>query len=194
MGSGKTLICLSLVVSTLHQPVLPNPSAHHISRTTTDRALRTYPFEYERALRQLTGPYQQTGGSRIPTLGELCRHVATTGGIRRQPTALTIRNRRRIKEYPFFYRLPHRQPRGRTCKRDSILTEAKKCFLVNTTLAVVPSILVQQWRAEAEMHLTAGAVRFMAITRREEFSNIDEMITYDVGVRIGETRRPLTIS
>jgi uncharacterized protein (UPF0218 family) len=57
--------------------------------------------------------------------------------------------------------------------------DTKRIYLANTTLVVVPGILVQQWQHEMEKHLIEGALRVRVIGK-EDMPDITELIKYDV--------------
>jgi N12 class adenine-specific DNA methylase len=45
--------------------------------------------------------------------------------------------------------------------------DTKRIYLANTTLVVVPGILVQQWQHEMEKHLIEGALRVRVIGKED---------------------------
>lgn len=51
MGVGKTLMCLSLMVATLHTPPQPPDNTLDCSPAFTQHTLRTYPFPQHREAR-----------------------------------------------------------------------------------------------------------------------------------------------
>jgi N12 class adenine-specific DNA methylase len=57
--------------------------------------------------------------------------------------------------------------------------EAKKIYLANTTLIVVPQILIKQWRSEIVKHVEEGYLK-IKVVGKEELGVIEELIDYDV--------------
>lgn len=60
--------------------------------------------------------------------------------------------------------------------------KAKTLFLANTTLLVVPEILVDQWMGEIEKLVVDGAegLRVLKVAKGAKLPNIQELICYDV--------------
>ncbi len=182
MGTGKTLMCLSLIVSTLHQTCKPPSNIIEISPATTENAERTYPFEANAQLRETTGfPLSETRLA-IPSLLDLSANIL----------ALNDHSFRRVPDLPssaetllfgktFYYHFPLVNDCMRQAKRSAISQQVKRVCLANSTLVVVPGILIQQWKDEMEKHVDQGVLRVLEVGK-ENLPNIDELLGYDVSL------------
>ncbi|GAA6012949.1 hypothetical protein JCM10207_008392 [Rhodosporidiobolus poonsookiae] len=222
MGVGKTLIVLSLVLSTLNElPQLDDTSTYLDSSTPSPApSLLTavsleFPFpaeineakklrprvperlpgymmdakeeeEYELALAQQAAEDSRIATFPLPSLRSLCCHL-----IKTSPTAvryplddiyLTETGLLDLlQQSPPFYRvfpspgqLDSREGRKGRFKPADIVVAA-------TTLVVVPTDLVTQWRAEIEKHIAPGALRVLVLrTSKDKFKSAAEMATYDL--------------
>jgi hypothetical protein len=181
MGVGKTLMCLTLILATLHQPCLPAPEQYDTTKVITNVRLRDYPFEADRTLRRIVGQDEPYNYAR-PSLQELCIDalISTDASISHFPRlpetvkpfldrhglyfSYTLQDdscRRRVKQLPL-----DRPP------------DIKKVYLANTTLIVVPKMLVDQWVHEVEKHVEKGALRMIVV--RKEMPDVKELMKYDV--------------
>jgi hypothetical protein len=181
MGVGKTLMCISLILSTLHQPCLPPPHDPNISPIITDHAERSYPFQSYADLRALVYYPQSRVSLERPSLASLCADILCTtdpsagriGPL--SPTAAPLLERQTL-----YYQFPPDDSCMREAKRKIMRRQdTKRIYLANTTLVVVPGILVQQWQHEMEKHLIEGALRVRVIGK-EDMPDITELIKYDV--------------
>lgn len=180
MGVGKTLISLALILATLHQPCTMPDDLDNCSMVTTANAMRTYPFTAERDLRRSVN----WEGLKLkrPTLVRLCsnvlaRHDHTAAQDLHTPT----RESSRLSQTPFFYYTPPQEEYTRTRNATRPAPNPPvKMFLSPATLIVVPAILMVQWRAEAEQHLDAGALKLLAISAKGDMPGIGVLIKQDV--------------
>ena len=69
----------------------------------------------------------------------------------------------------------------RAAKLKVLSREVKKVFLANSTLVVVPAILIQQWKDEIETHIEAGTLKVLEVTKGP-LPNIEELLQYDVSL------------
>ncbi|WVR09439.1 hypothetical protein IAU60_006506 [Kwoniella sp. DSM 27419] len=179
MGTGKTLMCLSLIATTQYQPTRPPANHIDISPVTTDVAERRYPFSSNADLRHLTG--YQTDRTRLilPSLVELCANLLAV----HEPNALNglarlDHLRPMIERKTFYCDLPPDDECSRLAKRKVANNRVKKIYLAKGTLVVVPSILIQQWRAEIELHLEEGSLKvYQAI---DQLNDIEMLLDYDI--------------
>lgn len=191
MGVGKTLMCLALVLVSRHQPTQPPVDfANNISAVTTDIALRSYPTASAAVMRGEVGISPTTDGT--PSLASMCADIvacsnpaAARTGWSITPTVEKLIDERKC----IYYRFPPpvRLPRG--AKRVPDIAP-ERFVLAQTTLVVVPLLLVPQWLAEAETHLEAEALKILVIPEggREKtpLPPMEELVRYDV------RNRPLT--
>ena len=69
----------------------------------------------------------------------------------------------------------------RMVKRKSMSKGAKRVYLANTTLIVVPGILVQQWKDEMEKHIETDKLKVLEVTK-DELPPIQDLLSYDVSL------------
>jgi hypothetical protein len=148
---------LSLIVSTLSQPCRPP---------------RNHPYHFPKYYAE----------NRLPTLVEICTSLLT-------------------KTYPEMNleeELPHldlelEQHRGPPRYMGWMLNEAIRArwgqevgektvemSVVNTSLVVVPAILVAQWQEEMKKHIREGMLRFLVLGTKDRLPPIAEVAQYDV--------------
>ena len=79
----------------------------------------------------------------------------------------------------FYYTYPHEPscPRSVKEKRRQLPT---KMWLANTTLVVVPQILMEQWKAEIEKHVQSGTLRVLEIGIKEDVPAVQVLLQYDM--------------
>lgn len=180
MGTGKTLMCLSLIVATLHQTCEPPPHAIDITPVVTDHAILNYPFQDISRLNAETGFEGRTRSrSTLPSLVDLCANVLAIHdhSARRipnlPPSATPILNRNAL-----YYQFPMDDDCMRQAKRKTLSRVIKRIYLANITLVVVPGILVQQWRDEMATHIEEGTMRVLEVGK--VLPCIEDLLDYDV--------------
>ncbi|WWC90504.1 uncharacterized protein L201_005440 [Kwoniella dendrophila CBS 6074] len=180
MGTGKTLMCLSLITSTLHQPTLPPPNNIDLSPIITDLAERTYPFASNSDLRALTGYPKHKTKLEFPSLVELCSNVIATNipSAVNDPNVLDI-FRPLLERKLFYCTLPPDDECARYSKKKTADQAVKKVYLAKGTLVIVPQILIHQWQSEIDSHLEENALKVYNATN-DELPSIEELLEYDV--------------
>ncbi|KAK0716941.1 SNF2 family N-terminal domain-containing protein [Lasiosphaeria miniovina] len=164
MGSGKTVICLALILATKHIPA--------------------------RAPEML----RQTGLKSRPRVGSLADMAAACITRNSVPWKPVLQSSGQDFEYTrciqvilrnrAFYYLP--RPEARRATRNTRkqpadkIVRAKKIFLSNVSLVVVPYNLVRQWEQEIAKH-TSG-LKFLVFAGRfeEESATIEQLLDCDV--------------
>lgn len=160
MGSGKTIICLALIVLTLRQPCKP-PTNRSVTPISTTYGLDHVPFEvnYTASISP-----ESTYKPRLPSLAQLAANVV----IKELSPAwkhfdLTGRPAELLREPTFYYNLPGD---ARDAKRSAVVAEPAhpvKIFLAHTTLVVVPQLILSQWVAEIAKHVKPVVLEVLVI-------------------------------
>ncbi|EJT48911.1 hypothetical protein A1Q1_02006 [Trichosporon asahii var. asahii CBS 2479] len=184
MGVGKTLMCLALILASRHQPVRP-PQGFGISDVTSDVAL-TWPTADSASLRAALSLHGQEFPPEMlakgtPSLASLCAEVLA----REAPHAARVHqvpegSRRLLDRQCVYYRFPPpvRLPRG--AKRVPFVP-AERTLLANTTLVVVPQILVGQWVQQIEEHVEPGALEFLVLQdAKDAMPPVEALAKYDL--------------
>jgi hypothetical protein len=184
MGVGKTLMCLTLILATLEQPCLP-PSTD--IRTMTSKALRNFPSTSYAEIRDRIG-HSHDDVRVVPSLRDLCADIASTyfpcaGRYGDLPDVLD----RHVNRHRFYYEDVTVVIGGRTTRstKQIIRTEPRKMTLCNTTLVVVPPILVRQWRDEVKKHFEDGALTVYVVGSKKKLPDIEVLQSHDVSVLLG---------
>lgn len=192
MGVGKTLICLSLVLATLHQPAQPPPHDIDLSPILTDHMLHTYPFRRMRAIREDVSLLTRLDLA-VPTLSELCANILACrdhsvdlafSAVNVDPGISAL-----IHQRTFYYKYPPDTSCMRTAKARKISGIADKIFLSNTTLVAVPPILVDQWMQEIEKHVELGVLKVLKVDG--ELPHAARLLEYDVSRSLDSAFRGL---
>jgi len=180
MGIGKTLMCLSLIVATLHQPCQPPPNGIDMSPILTANAQSTYPFESYRSIRESVDIPESSICPTRPSLEDMCADILakTDHSPRRSPfvppTVLRLLDRQ-----TFYYQYPSHDDCLREAKKKVLKRSIHKMHLANTTLVVVPQILVGQWKNEIGKHMADGVLRVYEVGNHE-LPAIEEVLQFDV--------------
>ncbi|KAK8854687.1 hypothetical protein IAR55_003426 [Kwoniella newhampshirensis] len=180
MGTGKTLMCLALIVSSLHQPTVPPPTDIDISPTTTDVAERTYPFSSHSDLRALSGFPRHAAQLVFPSLVELCANKLAI----HDPSAinspyLPTYTKHLLNRRTFYCTFPLDDECMRASKRRTMEQTVRKMYLAKATLVVVPAILIEQWKDEIGKHLEEGTIKVLEVGK-EGLPPIEQLLEYDV--------------
>jgi hypothetical protein len=178
MGTGKTLMCLTLILATLHQPCQPPNVTLDASIVITDIAEDSYPFEKQNHLRDSLS--MEPWELKRPTLQDMCADVLVKNDLSalRNPF-LPPHLRHLLIRDAFYYQFPPDDDCIRAAKRKTLRRRTKKVYLANTTLVIVPSILVDQWKREIEKHLQDDVLKVWVATK-SELPDITNLIQYDV--------------
>lgn len=177
MGVGKTLMCLSLVVATLHTPPQPPDNTLDCSPAFTQHTLRTYPFAEHREARSR---FEMAEPGLMPSLSDLCATVLSNHDhSARKLDTVPIPQSKQLGLPRFYYIYPRDDPCEREAKRRQRQTTVTKMYLANTTLIVVPLILLQQWKFEIAKHIEPGTMSVLEIGKGD-IPPVLELIKYDV--------------
>lgn len=176
MGTGKTLAVLSLILATLSTPPTPPPDAIDISPALSEHTVSTFPFQpYQRAREALGRPPATVG---IPSLVHMCANVLSqTDALARKSGPIPPSAEKLLEQPLSYYVYPDIDPCTRRAKQQVQKKELKKVYLANTTLIVVPQILIEQWKLEIKKHLVPEALKLLEIGRGE---SVETMMAHDI--------------
>ena len=177
MGTGKTLAVLTLIVGTLPIPVAPPPDALDISPAMSSYTLSKFPFPPYARARQET-KYPQDARLGIPSLVSLCAGVLARTD-RSGSSMLTSDVESMLRQKMMYYEYPLPDQGVRKARQHLERREVQKIRLANTTLIVVPQILIEQWKQEIEKHLEPGTLKVLEIGK-EEVPPVEKLMEYDV--------------
>ncbi|KAI0172094.1 SNF2 family N-terminal domain-containing protein [Hypoxylon sp. FL1284] len=161
MGTGKTLICLALILCTQHEPTkAPEPFAAEVAprkgtaslvdvaaATANKHAIPWRPYfdrytnlEYKNCMRALSSEQN------------LAYYNATEPSVQ-------LRKSRRVKPRPS-------------------LVKVTQVFLSSVSLIVVPNNLVKQWQTEIQKHTTG--LNVLVLEKNAEIPPMKEVLKYDI--------------
>jgi hypothetical protein len=196
MGVGKTLMCLALIAATLRTPTRPPVDSVDASPAMSEESLQAWPFPAHAHARSQLGVVPRNVG--IPSLSNLCLDKLRKSDtlLRPRPSmsdldaSMDSKDQAQEEHVPptvasevqrpmCYYTYPHEPscPRSVKEKRRQLPT---KMWLANTTLVVVPQILMEQWKAEIEKHVQSGTLRVLEIGIKEDVPAVQVLLQYDM--------------
>ncbi|KAI8053099.1 SNF2 family N-terminal domain-containing protein [Syncephalis plumigaleata] len=160
MGTGKTCICLALILHTRHQLAWPD-----------DREITCDLVEDMKGSNG-TAPSSLMNLLTIKIIMENIPYRLWRDSL---PSTLV----HHLDRYPpYYYRNEDNSNRRR---RSQLLVQRLKVYLASTTLVVVPANLVDQWTNEINKHVDDLSCRLRVISHREpEIPTARELIHYDI--------------
>jgi hypothetical protein len=176
MGVGKTLMCLALITSTLHQSADPPPHEIDISPAVTAHMIHTYPFGRAHELRFRIPPIRTDLA--LPSLVEMCANMLV---LKDRSSAADFEPHvsRLLNQRVCYYKYPPDTSCMRAAKAAGVSDVAERVYLSKTTLVVVPEILVEQWLQEIEKHVEPGNLSVLKVGQGE-LPNAHKLLEYDV--------------
>ncbi|KAJ8127681.1 hypothetical protein O1611_g5955 [Lasiodiplodia mahajangana] len=169
MGTGKTLICLALILSTKSEPSRPpDPFIAETSRRQTIGSLMDMAAAAANKQSVAWKPYFEACTSQF---GYEYRHCIS---------ALTKPENRA------FYKVRNTLVEPRRSNRFAQhVIPPKEVFLSHSTLIIVPSNLVKQWQNEIKKHTTGLSV--LVLVNKDPIPPIKELLLSDI-ILFSETR------
>ncbi|KAK8174110.1 P-loop containing nucleoside triphosphate hydrolase protein [Phyllosticta citrichinensis] len=158
MGSGKTIIALSLVSATKnHVPAIP-PQYQRIPVRNTVGTL----FDMAAAA---------VNRHAIPWKTVLASHAAETGEF------LTACEKQ-LEANPPIYEIPSQPIR---LNRNTMTPAPRRLRICSTTIIVVPLNLLHQWRSELQKHVEEDTLKVLIMDHnKKQLPPADELATFDV--------------
>eukprot|EP00842_Homolaphlyctis_polyrhiza_P001542 jgi/Hompol1/2389/HPOL_002922-RA len=151
MGSGKTVICLALIVLTLHHLSRPpcDPEFIHLSHSDPKDSL----------LSSTTAPRSLRSQACISLLRAGIHHRRLHNFI---PEPV-------VDNLPLLRLVYERHPPVAKSHRGSnnLVAESVTTLLSSSTLVVVPDTLIDQWQSEISKHVLEGTLRYLAIVSHD---------------------------
>lgn len=211
MGTGKTCICLALVLAFKHQLAnIDQVRGDSFGRISSRRTARSEAFpwvahrnienEEDLATSLMVGNNDGHGmlvdGNRtfntVPRLYDLTLDLILCSTHFR---ALHLHERDAFiptnEDLPYVWEIP--LPKGRDDTR-STSSIRRKVYISATSLIIVPDILVAQWLAELNKHVKEGALDYIKLEKddivpnEEELAKLDLVIVSETKIRLEESR------
>lgn len=206
MGTGKTCICLALILSFKHQLAnIDEVRGDSFGRISSRRTARSEAFpwvsnsneaEDEEAINASLASGSagmMVQGSRtltkVPSLYDLTLDLVLCSTHHR---ALRLHEQRDAfvptdADLPYVWEIP--VPKGRDDTR-SLSATRRKVYISATSLVVVPDILVAQWLAEIGKHVSEGALEYIKLERDDDIPSAEELCKLDL-VLVSESKMRL---
>jgi hypothetical protein len=177
LGTGKTVMTLSLILSTVDQLPAPPEAVEVVTPMLTPIALKFFPSEPYGEARRLAatgrrGAKDQQPG--VPSLLETMVHYVRVNSetVGLQPAEEELREARLwepiIANTPFYFQ---RDARTVDCKRPLRAARARSppvpIYLSPATLVLVPQNLLGQWENEINKHCTTQIPQRVLIIQKE---------------------------
>jgi hypothetical protein len=160
MGSGKTLICLALILATRHQSS-KIPDTHGGSRVVNRTKIRPLVDMIASCITMNAIPWKPWFG--LDTKSEdAIEYTKCIEAIQRNPG---------------HYLLTQPQQEKKT-RQMSTQPAPTKIYLGHGSLVIVPPNLVQQWREEISKHTTG--LKVLVCTKKKELPPVKELLEYDI--------------
>ncbi|KAI0707952.1 P-loop containing nucleoside triphosphate hydrolase protein [Earliella scabrosa] len=186
LGTGKTVMMLSLILATLDQLSSPEEAFHEQRTPMTPVALRHFQTPDAIAERSKLAKDKVLRNTGIPSLVELMLHRC-----RVQPETLALReNQEQLKQQnlwrplranvPFYLSTDPPKDVGYGAARGSSGSAPRVMYLTTATLVVVPDNLELQWHNEINKHTTGGILRVLTVQKKELPSAPKLATDYDV--------------
>ncbi|KAH9848857.1 P-loop containing nucleoside triphosphate hydrolase protein [Lenzites betulinus] len=192
LGTGKTVMVLSLILGTLDQLAAPEEGIHEERTPLTNVAFRcfqTAPVLSERAKFSGGKKRKESVDSGFPSLAEIILHkirVAPEGIPWREPEEQDRLDRHRMwkplmANVPFYLHTPD-PPEAAYGRRGRQETSGPKVmYLTSATIVIVPDNLRRQWANEILKHCT-DLLRVLLVEDNRELPDAPVLATYyDVG-------------
>jgi hypothetical protein len=205
MGTGKTCICLALVMTTRGTLASIDESKETVAISTV-RTARHEEFPWAQEEEEDDLDRRITKRRKIYHVPDIDRPVGETSPwhIRAVPTlrdlaldCLASQTHHRTlledstlassitdQDLPYFWEIP--SAKGREDTRSSA-RERRKIYVSAATLVVVPDILVAQWLAEIQKHIKEGALDYIRVDKSEQIPSSSTMCKVDL-VLISESK------
>ncbi|KAF9127849.1 hypothetical protein BGW39_005513 [Mortierella sp. 14UC] len=187
MGTGKTCLCIALILHTLHQssrPPVEEPATLFCDLIPSTPSATSVDSEFT----ELVLPK----GSVIPSLRDFAAATIKTKAVnyRHAQDYLNPDLMDTLENSLLYYHEEvsselNRQSRSRRHKTTDSPVEI---YLSSATLVIVPANLVDQWWNEINKHTEDGALKVFAITNvSQEFPDLRTLLQYDL-VLISQSR------
>ncbi|KAI0117746.1 hypothetical protein GGR51DRAFT_555029 [Nemania sp. FL0031] len=169
MGTGKTLICLALILSTKSEPSRPpDPFIAETPRRRTMGSLMDMAAAAANKQSVAWKPYFEACAAQFGYEYQHCISALTR------------------PENRAFYKVRNTLVEPRRSNRIAPrVVPSKEVFLSHSTLVIVPSNLVKQWQNEIKKHTTGLSI--LVLVNKDPIPPVTELLRYDV-ILFSETR------
>lgn len=188
MGTGKTCICLALVLSLRHRLAkvdFDSAAPSQMSFVRTDKhesfpwavgGLSTFGAVVPAEDQTARDPWQT---ARVPSLRDLTLDFVSTSMHQRtiQASVPLSWYKPTIQSLPYLWEIPPSKTRDDTRSSASI---PRRVYISAATLVIVPDILVAQWLAEIKKHIKEGALDYIKIEKHDEMPTAAELCLLDL--------------
>ena len=191
MGTGKTCICLALILVTRHRLVNVELEDSTIGTVSSVRTGRQESFPWlEDAGAPPANPYQDdvAPGERaarpFPSLQDLTLDLLYCSKHYKQLSIDPSTHTPSSADLPYIWEEP--PSKGRDGTR-SVGSTKRKVYLSAATIVIVPDILVAQWLAEIDKHVKEDALEYIKLEKGDVVPNEAELCKLDL-VLISEAK------
>ncbi|KAK4649353.1 uncharacterized protein QC761_118120 [Podospora bellae-mahoneyi] len=161
MGSGKTLICLSLILATKHIPTR-TPEIFHSEASPVRPTVGSMMDMAAACITKHSIPWKHLLGS------------DSSSGLQFATCSAAVRRN------PGFYQLPPQGGPRSARQRYSTDTSMRKIFHSSVSLVLVPLNLLQQWRQEIAKHTVGLRVIVWSSSENQPLPSLEEILDSDI--------------
>jgi hypothetical protein len=189
LGTGKTVMILSLILSTLDELPGPEESILDTRPIQTPVSMRLFATTEARTARQRTSRDGRKVVSQIedvPTLVEMLLHHAklnpASSGLRYFEERLQGTNLLPVLAgvTPFYHHFNIDSPEQGSVRRKPAIAGPKVMYVTSATLVVVPPNLVAQWQREIQKHCD-DTLKVLTVTKETDIPRPSKLASgYDV--------------
>ncbi|KAH7171066.1 P-loop containing nucleoside triphosphate hydrolase protein [Dactylonectria macrodidyma] len=160
MGSGKTIICLSLVLATRDLPTQP-PEHYKAGEAPTRRRIASLADMAASCATRNAVPWKPYFDLFRAQLGEEFSHCIET-----------------LERNPGHYFIPAPLPSRIGRRRDRPMSPPKKMYLSSGSIVVVPNNLLAQWKQEIHKH--TDGLEVLVVTKNDFDLPCEALLKYDL--------------
>ncbi|OAQ27102.1 hypothetical protein K457DRAFT_157153 [Linnemannia elongata AG-77] len=187
MGTGKTCLCIALILHTLHQSGRP-PADEPVQLLCDILPSTPSAATVDSDIKEMVLPR----GTAIPSLRDFAAATVKTRAVnyRHAQDYINPDIMDTLEDALLYYRESgsseqSRQSRSRQTRTSELPVEI---YISSATLVIVPPNLVDQWCNEINKHTEDGALKVFTITNNsQEFPNLRTLLHYDL-VLISQNR------
>ncbi|KAF8969663.1 SNF2 family N-terminal domain-containing protein [Flammula alnicola] len=197
LGTGKTVMMLSLIVATRNQISTPEPSIIDDRPILTPLSFRHFPSSEFATSRKRLGRNLKHESPPVPSLVELMLHLARTAPRCDIPENVSSRRYSRILEkeaevntlplgkviranVPFYHHYLGEPSNRERAQRNRQMQTPRVVYLTSATLVVVPANLLSQWDRETTKHC-AVPLRVLILRAKTLMPTVQKLATdYDI--------------
>ncbi|KAF9425970.1 hypothetical protein BGZ94_007062 [Podila epigama] len=183
MGTGKTAMCIALILHTKHQFSTPpspfTPVYCELAPFVPSRVTEAENMDIHDLMPRLI----LSPSSSIPSLQDLAAASCKINGVeyRRFEEYIGTEAFNLLESHPVYYFHDDSDPNRNHRHKRKATAAPMKVYLSSTTLIIVPENLVAQWCNEINKHTYDSALNLLVLTRNTlEIPELEKLMSFDI--------------